>query len=46
MFFSSKSGTDVMILKIFSPKILAKIFAFFAQTTASFCKNFDHNIGF
>jgi hypothetical protein len=20
--------------------------AFFAQTTASFCKNFDHNIGF
>jgi hypothetical protein len=35
-----------MILKIFSPKKLAKIFAFFAQTTASFCKNCDHNIGF
>jgi hypothetical protein len=28
-----------MILKIFSPKNLAKILAFFAQTTASFCKN-------
>jgi hypothetical protein len=25
----SKSGTDVMILKIFSPKNLAKTFAFF-----------------
>jgi hypothetical protein len=34
-----QSGTDVMILKIFSPKNLAKILAFFAQTTASFCKN-------
>jgi hypothetical protein len=34
-----KSGTDVMIFKIFSPKNLAKILAFFAQTTASFCKN-------
>jgi hypothetical protein len=39
-------GTDVMIFKIFSPKILAKILAFFAQTTANFCKNCDHNIGF
>jgi hypothetical protein len=29
-------GTDVMILKIFSPKNLMKILAFFAQTTASF----------
>jgi hypothetical protein len=38
-------GTDGMILKIFSPKKLAKIFAFFAQTTVSFCKNCDHNIG-
>jgi hypothetical protein len=28
-----------MILRIFSPKNLAKILAFFAQTTASFCKN-------
>jgi hypothetical protein len=35
-----------MILKIFTPKNLAKIFAFFAQTTVSFCKNCDHNIGF
>jgi hypothetical protein len=39
-------GTDVMIFKIFSPKNLAKIFAVFAQTTVSFCKNCDHNIGF
>jgi hypothetical protein len=30
------SGTDVMILKIFSPENLAKILAFFAQTIASF----------
>jgi hypothetical protein len=28
-----------MISKIFSPKNLAKILAFFAQTNASFCKN-------
>jgi hypothetical protein len=28
-----------MILKIFLPKKFAKILAFFAQTTASFCKN-------
>jgi hypothetical protein len=35
-----------MIFLIFSPKNLAKIFAFFAQTTATFCKNCDHNIGF
>jgi hypothetical protein len=35
-----------MILKIFLPKHLAKILAFFAQTTASFCKNCDHNISF
>jgi hypothetical protein len=35
-----------MIFKIFSPKNLAKIFAFFAQTTVSFCKNCDHNIVF
>jgi hypothetical protein len=27
-------------------KKLAKKLAFFAQTTASFCKNCDHNIGF
>jgi hypothetical protein len=35
-----------MIFKIFSPKNLAKKCAFFAQTTASFRKNCDHNIGF
>jgi hypothetical protein len=34
-----QSGTDVMILKIFLPKKLAKILALLAQTTASFCKN-------
>jgi hypothetical protein len=46
-FFRKKtSGTNVMILKIFSPKNLAKMFAFFAQTIVSFCKNCDHNIGF
>jgi hypothetical protein len=39
-------GTDVMIFKIFLSKNLAKILAFFAQITASFCKKFDHNIGF
>jgi hypothetical protein len=44
--FSRNSGTDVMIFEIFSQKNLAKIFAFFAQTTVSFCKNCDHNIGF
>jgi hypothetical protein len=32
------SGTEITILKIFLPKNLAKILAFFAQTTASFCK--------
>jgi hypothetical protein len=39
-------STDVAILKIFSPKNLAKKLAFFAQTNASFCKNCDYNIGF
>jgi hypothetical protein len=43
---SAEQKTDVMIFKIFSPKNLAKFFAFFAQTTVSFCKNCDHNIGF
>jgi homogentisate 1,2-dioxygenase len=32
-------GTNVIIFKIFSPKILAKKMAFFVQTPASFCKN-------
>jgi hypothetical protein len=36
---ASCPGTDVMIFEIFSPKNLAKILTFFAQTTASFCKN-------
>jgi hypothetical protein len=35
----NQPGTDVMILKIFSPKFLAKILAFIVQTTASFCEN-------
>jgi hypothetical protein len=39
-------GTGVIIFQIFSTKNLAKILAFFAQATASFCKNCDHNIGF
>jgi hypothetical protein len=39
-------GTDVIIFNIVSPKNLAKILAFFSQTTASFCKKIDHNIGF
>jgi hypothetical protein len=43
---SSHPGTDVMIKKIFLPKNLAKILAFFALTTASFCKICDRNIGF
>jgi hypothetical protein len=40
------TGTDVMILKIFLPKNLAKILAFLTQNKASFCKNCDHKIGF
>jgi uncharacterized protein (DUF342 family) len=31
-------GTDVMILKIFSPKKLAKKFAFLTQIKAKLCK--------
>jgi hypothetical protein len=41
--------TDVMILKIFLPKNLAKILAFFAQTADNFCKNlivFEKNANF
>jgi hypothetical protein len=33
-----------MIIKIFSPKSLAKISVFLTQNKASFCKNCDHNI--
>jgi hypothetical protein len=36
------AGTDVMIFK----NIFAEKMAFFVQTTASFCKNCDHNIVF
>jgi hypothetical protein len=39
-------GTDVMILKIFSPKKIAKKLAFLTNNKAKLCKNFDHNIGF
>jgi hypothetical protein len=38
IFLQTHPGTDVIIFKIFSTKHLAKILAFFAQTTASFCK--------
>jgi hypothetical protein len=44
--FAFPSGTDVMILKIFSPKKIGEKIGVFAQTTASFCKNFHHNIVF
>jgi hypothetical protein len=37
--------TDVMILKIFSPKNCKKL-AFLTRNKAKLCKNFDHNIGF
>jgi hypothetical protein len=46
LLYPKLSGTDALIFKIFSPKNLAKILAFFAQTTASFSKKCDHNIGF
>jgi hypothetical protein len=36
---SGNPGTDGLILKIFSPNLLEKILAFFAQDTTSFCKN-------
>jgi hypothetical protein len=39
-------GADFIILKIFSPKNLAKNLASSAQTSVSFCKNYNHNIGF
>jgi hypothetical protein len=45
-FFKNALVTDVMILKIFSPKNLAKILAFLTQSKARFFKNCDHNIGF
>jgi hypothetical protein len=36
----SVPGTDVVILKIFSPKNFAKRLAFFAQNKAKLCKNY------
>jgi hypothetical protein len=50
--FKFTPGTDVMVLKLFSPKNLAKILAFFAQTTVTFCKKliitlvFEKNVVF
>jgi hypothetical protein len=43
-FFTNSSGTDVMILKIFSPKKIAKKLAFLTHNKAKLCQNFDHNI--
>jgi hypothetical protein len=37
-------GTDVMILKIFSPKKLAIILVFFCSNSCYFLQKFDHNI--
>jgi hypothetical protein len=39
-------GPMLWFFKDFCRKKLAKKLAFFAQTTASFCKYCDHNIGF
>jgi hypothetical protein len=39
-------GTDVMILKIFSPKNRSKNWRYLTQNKAKLSKNFDHNIGF
>jgi hypothetical protein len=42
----AQSGTDVMILKIFSPKNLAKKIGVFDSKQSKFLKKIDHNIGF
>jgi hypothetical protein len=42
----SSSGTDAMILKIFSPKNSAKKLAFLAQNKAKFCKKLIITLGF
>jgi hypothetical protein len=43
----SSPATAVIILKVFSPKSLANVLAFLAQTTASFfSRKIDHNNGF
>jgi hypothetical protein len=44
--FSQSSGTDVMILKIFSPKNLSKNWRFLLKTKLNFEKKIDHHIGF
>jgi hypothetical protein len=41
----SRSGTDVMILKIFSPKNSAKKLAFFVSKQSQILKKVHHNIG-
>jgi hypothetical protein len=38
--------TDVMILKIFSPKNLAKKLAFLFKLLLVFWQKYDHNIGY
>jgi hypothetical protein len=40
----SGAGADVIILKLFLPKYLAKKLAFFIQTTSSFLQKFDQSI--
>jgi hypothetical protein len=42
----AQSGTDVKILKIFSPKYFAKKMAFSTQNKAELCQKIDHNIVF
>jgi hypothetical protein len=43
----ARPGTDVMILKIFSPeKKFKNILRFFVQNTVTVFQKFDHNIGF
>jgi hypothetical protein len=44
--FRKTSRADVMILKIFSLKQIAKKFAFLTHNKAKLCKKIDQNIGF
>jgi hypothetical protein len=47
MRFTTESARDRgFIFKIFSPKNKAEILAFFAQTTASLCKNVNSTLVF
>jgi hypothetical protein len=41
-----KPGIDVMIFKIFSPKILAEKLVFFTQNYAKLCKNWIKTLAF